>query len=143
MGVFLRWGAFGIILVAALLYAYNASKGLAEQRQQSKTAVRPQAGEPHSPQIQQQASAEVVPEATPECEAELQVAELALTSRRDNEPLDRLLRHQSIAFQSDLKRRQRLENVARKWFEKSGAEPDAADLRLAVLRECWLFSPAP
>jgi hypothetical protein len=143
MGVFLRWGVFGIFVVAALLYAYNASKGLAEQRQQSKVAVRPQASEPHSPRVQEQAGAEVVPEPSPECAEELQVAELALAARRDNEPVDRLLRHQSIAFQPDLKRRQRLENVARKWFEKSGAEPDAADMRLAVLRECWLFSPAP
>jgi hypothetical protein len=143
MGVFLRWGTFGIILVAALLYAYNASKDLAEQRVQPKAAVLPQPAEPQLPQMQDQDGPEAVPEPTPQCEEEVQVAELALAARRENQPIDRLLRHQSIAFQSDLKRRQRLENVARKWFEKSGVEPDAADMRRVVLRECWLFSPAP
>ena len=29
MSVFLRWGVFGILAVAALIYAYNASKRLA------------------------------------------------------------------------------------------------------------------
>ena len=135
MGVFLRWGAFGIIVVAALIYAYNASKDLSERRQQSKPVV--------SSQPDQDQPEETAPEATPECEEEFQVAELALTARRDNQPFDRLSRHQLIAFQSDPKRRQRLEDVARKWYEKSGAEPAADSLRRAVLRECWLFSPAP
>jgi len=30
MSVFLRWGIFGILGVAALLYAYNASKHFAQ-----------------------------------------------------------------------------------------------------------------
>ena len=32
MSVFLRWGIFGILGVAALVYAYNASKSMAEKR---------------------------------------------------------------------------------------------------------------
>ena len=143
MGVFLRWGVFGIIVVAALIYAYNASKDLTERRQQSKAAVSSQQGEPQSPEDEDPAGGESVPEATPQCEEEFQVAELALSARRDNQPFDRLSRHQLIAFQADPKRRQRLEDVARKWFEKSGTEPEAASMRQAVLRECWLFSPAP
>jgi hypothetical protein len=143
MGVFLRWGVFGIIVVAALIYAYNASKDLTERRQQAKTAVSPPEGEANSQEDPGQPGGEAVPEATPQCEEEFQVAELALSARRDNQPFDRLTRHQLIAFQTDAKRRQRLEDVARKWFEKSGAEPDPASMRQAVLRECWLFSPAP
>ena len=143
MGVFLRWGSFGIIVVAALIYAYNASKDLSERRQQSKAAVSSPQGEPLSPEEQDQPGGEAVPEATPQCEEELQVAELALAARRDNQPFDRLSRHQLIAFQTDARRRQRLETVARKWFDNSGSEPEAADMRQAVLRECWLFSPAP
>jgi hypothetical protein len=38
MGVFLRWGVFGILGVAALIYAYNANKQLAE-RHDSREAV--------------------------------------------------------------------------------------------------------
>ena len=143
MGVFLRWGAFGIIVVAALVYAFNASKDLSERRQQSKASVSSPENEPHAQKEQDPPGGEVVPEATPQCEEELQVAELALAARRDNQPFDRLSRHQLIAFQTDPKRRQRLETVARKWFEKSGSEPETADLQQAVLRECWLFSPAP
>jgi hypothetical protein len=134
MSVFLRWGIFGILGFAGLMYAYNASKRLAERRPpppvtivnaESKTASDP---------------GEVV---TPACEEELQVALAAIKARRDNEPLDRLLRSQAIAWQSDPKRRERLETVARKWFGWVGEEPSAATLRNTALSDCWKFSPAP
>ena len=32
MGVFLRWGVLGIVSIAALVYAYNSSKRMAEAR---------------------------------------------------------------------------------------------------------------
>ena len=144
MGVFLRWGAFGIIVVAALIYAYNASKGLAERRQQTRAAATSQQGEVQGSEAAEAApDAEAAAEVTPACEEELQVVEIALAARREQQPIDRLLRHQLIAFQSDPKRRQRLENVATKWFQRSGAEPDETEMRQAVLRDCWLFSPAP
>jgi hypothetical protein len=145
MGVFLRWGAFGIVAVGALIYAYNASKSMSERRQvRAPVIASADEGAPESVATQdEQPGAEPLPRATPQCEEELQVAELALAARRDSEPLDRLLRIQSIAFQRDPKRRERLENVARKWFARMGADPDAAELRHAVLRDCWRFSPAP
>jgi hypothetical protein len=145
MGVFLRWGAFGIVAVAALMYAYNASKRMSEL-QQLQTPVVTSTDEDGQESVEsqhEQPGAEVLPPATPQCEEELQVAERALAARRENEPLDRLLRIQSIAFQPDPKRRVRLENVARKWFARMGADPDAAELRYSVLRDCWRFSPAP
>jgi hypothetical protein len=142
MGVFLRWGAFGIVVVAALMYAYNASKSMSERRQvQAPVAMSADDGA-ESAEGQEPAGVEAE-QATPQCEEELKVAELALAARRENQPLDRLLRNQSIAFQSDPKRRERLENVARKWFARMGADPDAADLRHAALHDCWQFSPAP
>ena len=145
MGVFLRWGAFGIIAVAALMYAYNASKSLSERRQvQAPVAVSANDDAPEFVETEgEQSGAEALPPATPQCEEELQVAERALAARRENEPLDRLLRIQPIAFQPDPKRRERLTNVARKWFARLGADPDAAELRDTVLRDCWRFSPAP
>jgi len=154
MTVFLRWGVFGILAVAALLYAYNASKDLARKRQASSEPVVSQgdssADETESGE-QETAESEPEPELTAEaepampsvCEDEKLVAERALKFRRDGEPLDRLLRIQVIAFQDDEKRRERLEAVARRWYERDGRDPNAAVLRAEVLRECRNAAPAP
>jgi hypothetical protein len=146
MSVFLRWGIFGILGVAGLMYAYNASKQMAAKR---TTRAAPAAVET-AQRAESESAVQAAPApgssdeaVTPACEEELQVAVSAMTARRDGEPLDRLLRIQVIAFQSDPKRRERLETVARKWFEWVGAEPDADSLRDAALRDCWKFSPAP
>lgn len=133
MSVFLRWGIFGILGFAGLMYAYNASKRLAERRP-PPAPVSVVSAEPKA------VSDEAV---TPACEEELQVALAAMKARRESEPLDRLLRIQAIAWQSDPKRRERLETVARKWFEWAGEEPGADTLRAAALSDCWKFSPAP
>ncbi len=134
MSVFLRWGIFGILGVAGLMYAYNASKQLAANR---STRAAPAAA------VETAVQAAPAAGVTPACEEELQVAVAAMKARRDGEPLDRLLRIQIIAFQSDPKRRGRLETVARKWFEWVGTEPSAGSLRNTALRDCWKFSPAP
>lgn len=151
MGVFLRWGVFGILAVAALLYAYNASKRFATHR-------------PSAPQVvsQEVASEEALPDEAdileegpeermalpPLCAEELQVAERALKMRRDGEPLDRVLRIDRIIFQSDELRRERLATVARHWFEREGRDPDANGLAIEVQRDCERAratppSPAP
>jgi hypothetical protein len=160
MGVFLRWGAFGIIAVAALLYAYNASKDLAGNRQ-ARAAREPVVREEAGPSAVAEAEVETdveaetavesqsaVPnESEPDmpvlCEEERLVAERALKFRRDGEPLDRLLRIQVIAFEGDAKRRERLEAVARQWFEREGRDPNAAVLREEVLRDCRRVNPSP
>lgn len=141
MSVFLRWGVFGILAVAAMVYAYNASRRLAERREApAKVVSAPAAGpeEAAHEELEPEAAAGAEPEAgLPEaCEEELMVAERALKMRRDGEPLDRLLRIDRIAFQSDAERRQRLEAVARWWFEREGRDPDAKRLRAEVLRDC-------
>jgi hypothetical protein len=141
MSVFLRWGIFGILAFAGLMYAYNASKRMAEQRQ-SRPAATVSAG-PEAISQSNESTPSGVEVVTQACQEELQVAELAIQARRDGEPLDRLLRNQVIAFQSEAKRRERLEAVARKWFGWVGAEPDARTLRETALRDCWKFSPAP
>jgi hypothetical protein len=146
MGVFLRWGVFGILAVAALVYAYNASKKLAQTQPAS---VQASSGENETAASQEsadtggEAASEPEEALEPACVEELQVAQLALLKRREGEPVDRLMRNDLIAFQSDPRRRQRLENVARQWFDWQGEEPDAATLRSAVKRDCWRFSPAP
>jgi hypothetical protein len=148
MGVFLRWGVFGIIAVAALIYVYNASKHISEVRQASPATVqRPAPDSGANEESAGEADASVEAEAdeasTPACDEELRVANSALHARREGQPLDRLLRSQEIAFQQDTQRRQRLETVAAKWFEWRGEDPDAATLREAVMKDCWRFSPAP
>jgi len=149
MSVFLRWGIFGILGVAALLYAYNASKRLAERHAQNPPAVvqpvaasapaadDPPAAEPepavaHAPAASASAPAH--------CEAELAIARRAIDARKRGEPLDRVLRMQEIAFESAPARRARLERVATRYFNyESEFQPEA--LRIAVISDCMQSSP--
>ena len=138
MSVFLRWGIFGILGTAALIYAYNASKRMAEARSTQKTqapvAAPREAGA--APALDSQA------ELTPRCQAELDIARRALEARRQSEPIDRLLRIHEIAFQEQ-PWRARLESVATRWYQWTGDEPTPEALRDAVVRNCELFTPAP
>ena len=132
MSVFLRWGIFGILAFAGLMYAYNASKHLTEKRaaRVDTSAISAPPVPPAEPRTEDPPSA-----ATPECEAELAVAQRALDARRTGEPLDRLLRIQEIAFQEPV-RRARLEKVAIRWFSLAGADPVPDRLRAAVVSDC-------
>ena len=112
MSVFLRWGVFGILSVAALLYAYNASKDLAKRRPPPAVAVAP-AAESTQP-------AQAMP-VSGDCEVEVVVAQRAIEARDAGDPLDRLLRTREIAFEADEKRRERLTQVAKRWFGHAGA----------------------
>lgn len=136
MSVFLRWGVFGILSVAALLYAYNASKRLAENRAGVAPAVASTEETEQEPAVPR---SEAMP---PHCEEELMVAQRALEARRNTEPLDRLLRIEEIAFQEG-ERRARLVKVATRWYEREGSEPGAEALRVYVATDCKSFSPAP
>jgi hypothetical protein len=112
MSVFLRWGVFGILSVAALLYAYNASKDLAQRRPQPAVATVP------APDVARDTQAAPVSAA---CEVEVAVAQRAIEARDAGDPIDRLLRSREIAFEADEKRRERLTRVAKRWFAHSGA----------------------
>jgi hypothetical protein len=62
--------------------------------------------------------------------------------RKEGAPLDRVLRIQEIAWQEPPARRQRLETVAARWFSYEGDfVPEA--LRIAVISDCVMHSPAP
>ena len=147
MSVFFRWGIFGIIGTAALIYAYNASKRMAEKHLPDPAAVTAtdQRANHASTLVQE---AEIAPTATPvpanapHCEAEVEVAKRALEARRQSEPIDRLLRIQEIAFEEP-SRRQRLEKVATRWYQLEGDDPIPEALRIAVITDCVRFSPAP
>lgn len=150
MSVFLRWGVFGILGVAALLYAYNASKRLAESH---ATKVPPAVVVQPEPEAEAPVEEEATPPppsvpepprstAPPHCEAELKVAKRAIEMRKEGEPLDRVLRMQEIAFQEPAARRQRLEFVATRYFNYEGDfHPEA--LRIGVISDCVQHSPAP
>jgi hypothetical protein len=144
VSVFLRWGIFGILGVAALVYAYNASKRMAEKHSRAPTVVA--APEPREAEVAKAPRREPEPIAAyataPHCEAELVVAQRALDARRQAEPIDRLLRIQEIAFQEGA-RRQRLEKVAMRWYQLEGDDPIPEALRIAVISDCVRFSPAP
>jgi hypothetical protein len=149
VSVFLRWGIFGILGFAGLMYAYNASKQMAAHRAAralppAVEAARPPEPRPQAPASSGPASAAInaAANAPPHCEAELVVAQRALAARAEGQPLDRLLRIQEIAFQEPV-RRQRLEKVATVWFQYEGPEPAPEALRLGVIGECVKASPAP
>jgi hypothetical protein len=156
MSVFLRWGVFGILGVAALLYAYNASKRLAEAHVGKAPAVAPATASqpgadaqddapPDEPVVESVApppSAEPARSAPAHCEAELVVAQHAIDMKKQGEPLDRVLRMQEIAWQEAPERRQRLEKVAARWYGYEGSfQPEA--LRIAVISDCQQSAPAP
>jgi hypothetical protein len=144
MSVFLRWGIFGILGVAALLYAYNASKHMAQKRSAPSTPVIGVEGPmEEEPATTPEAASPIEPVAVAEplCEAELIVAERAVAARSEGEPLDRLLRIQEIAF-AEPARRQRLEKVAARWFNSEVGEVTHEAMRKAVIRECVDSKPA-
>jgi hypothetical protein len=151
MSVFLRWGIFGILGVAALLYAYNASKRMAERHAQP-AAPAAQVADRAAPAPDEPAAAaretpaaparpvERTPPAPAHCEAELAVARRAIEARKNGDPLDRLLRIQEIAFEDSAPRRARLEKVATRYFNyESEFLPEA--LRIAVISDCMQSSP--
>jgi hypothetical protein len=143
VSVFLRWGIFGILGVAGLMYAYNASKQMAAKRAARAAPVAVEAAQPVEPRPAVQAApATAVTDAPPHCEAELVVAQRALAARAEGQPLDRLLRIQEIAFQEPV-RRQRLEKVATFWFQHEGPAPIPEALRVGVISNCVMTSPAP
>jgi hypothetical protein len=139
--VFLRWGILGILSVAALVYAYNASKRLAASHERKPAVIAAAATET---EVVAEPAAEPAPEEplSPHCEVELLVARRAVDLRRQSEPLDRVLRMQEIAWQEPAERRERLELVATRWYER--AEPVSAEaLRETVVNDCESVAPAP
>jgi hypothetical protein len=134
VSVFLRWGIFGILAFAGLLYAYNASKRLAERhtaQPASEVSAAPTAGNTAPPEFTA-AEREAIGE---RCLTELAVARRAIEARDGGEPFDRVLRMQEIAWLEDAKQRARLVKVATRWFEHPGAI-DAVTLRRAAVTEC-------
>jgi hypothetical protein len=145
VSVFLRWGIFGILGVAGLMYAYNASKQMAAKRAARPAPAAVETAQPAEPRPEVPEAPAPAPAATnapPHCEAELVVAQRALAARAEGQPLDRLLRIQEIAFQEPV-RRQRLEKVATFWFQHEGPVPIPEALRLGVISNCVMTSPAP
>ena len=158
MSVFLRWGVFGILGVAALLYAYNASKRMAEAQsrkpavsapaEQAQTESESESDETLVETVEEEDEPEVAAPAEParaapaHCEAELVVAQRALDMKRQGEPLDRVLRIQEIAWEEAPRRRQRLEKVATRWYGYEGNFAPGA-LRIAVISDCQQSEPAP
>jgi hypothetical protein len=152
MSTFLRWGVFGILAVAALVYAYNASKRMAARHttQPVPAVTIPAVPDVAQPVAQEQPAVAAPPSSPPEpqrtapphCEAELVVARRAIEMRKQGEPLDRVLRIQEVAWQEPVERRQRLEKVATRWFGYEGDfAPEA--LRIAVISDCVQHSPPP
>jgi hypothetical protein len=87
MSVFLRWGIFGILSVAAMVYAYNASKSMAGRHvaQQAVAGSEPELQIEPDRDLDRESAPAPAPASTtaPHCQAELVVAQRALEARRD------------------------------------------------------------
>jgi hypothetical protein len=150
MSVFLRWGVLAILSVAALLYAYNASKRLAEARAANprpaaaQSVSAPAASGPGAPAAttERQPPPTPLPATPAHCENELVVAKRAIEMKKAGEPLDRVLRIQEVAWQEPPARRARLETVATRWYGYEG-EFNPQALRIAVISDCLQHAPAP
>ena len=59
-----------------------------------------------------------------------------MSAKRDNEPLDRVLRSQHVAFEENESRRRRLQNLAREWYEGPAMDPEDPAVRRIVLQRC-------
>jgi hypothetical protein len=139
VSVFLRWGVFGILAVAALIYAYNASKDLAGKRRLAAPVVTVPAEAPVPPEAT--ATAGPAPASiSGDCELEILVAQRAIEARDAGEPLDRLLRMREIAFEEDVARRERLVTVATRWFGHEGAIGPFS-VRREAAAECAAATP--
>jgi hypothetical protein len=123
MSPFLRWGVFSLVVVGALIFAYNASKDLAAARARAPAAAAPSEAQP-----------------TPAtCDLEFAVAQRALEARANGDSLDRLLRVREIIVEEDAQRRERLASVARRWFTYE-RKLDPTDFRNVVMAECVAVS---
>jgi hypothetical protein len=147
VSVFLRWGIFGILGFAGLMYAYNASKQMAARRAGAAAAIpiAAQTVQPPDPKPEVREAIAPAPSpgnAPPHCEAELVVAQRAIAARAEGQPLDRLLRIQEIAFQEPA-RRDRLEKIATAWFQHEGPALAPEALRAGVIADCVRITPAP
>jgi hypothetical protein len=143
VSVFLRWGVFGILGVAALLYAYNASKRLAEAHAARPPSAAAEPAKDHDAALRMNPPAAAqTPPAPARCEEELVVAQRAIDMRRHGDPLDRVMRVQEIAWQESAARRARLEQVATQWFNREGDIATSA-LRAVVINDCQQHPPAP
>jgi len=158
VSVFLRWGVFGILGVAALMYAYNASKRMAEahagkppppvaaqpaaETEPAAVSSEPELSEPESTREARASQPAESVKAPAQCETELMVARRAIEMKQQGEPLDHVLRMQEIAWEEAPQRRQRLEQVATRYYGYEGSfRPEA--LRSAVINDCQRAAPAP
>jgi hypothetical protein len=130
VSVFLRWGVFGILAFAALIYAYNASKDLAGKRRLAAPVVT----------VPAEAPVPAPASISGDCELEILVARRAIEARDAGEPLDRLLRMREIAFEEDVARRERLVTVATRWFGHEGAIGPFS-VRREAAAECAAATP--
>jgi hypothetical protein len=141
MGVFLRWGVFGILAVAALVYAYNALGRLADRHVAAPAAAVVPAA--RTSEDVPAARASDNPSLTPDerdaipahCQVELDIARRAAEAHSIGEPLDRVLRIQEIAWEKDEKLRARYAELATHWFNEPGPV-DAARIRREVVKRC-------
>ncbi len=126
MTVFLRWGVFALLTIAALIYAYRVNE------RSSDITARLEAQRVQSARLPAAEGGSATPPPLPaDCAGELRAVEAAAASAARGEPLDRVLRRREIAFETDPAEKARLTLAANRGFAAPGAD---ATERAAIAR---------
>ena len=136
MSVFLRWGIFGILGVAGLMYAYNASKRMAEKQLRNRDR----------PECRAASRFEAAPEARAGDPLQRRVDGRRTARRnwwwRSARSRRAVTACRSIGCCVSRRSRFRTLSVANdsrsgdNWFEWVGAEPSPEALRMRRMRDC-------
>ena len=139
MTVFLRWGAFALLSIAALIYAYRVN----ERSDDIRAKIEQQVMAQRAAETARQQSAPAPVSAgnvastralSPACEEAVQLAMEAARARRSGEPLDRVLRQGRIAWEEDPARKRQLTAAAQLGYTlRDVAEPE---IRVVVAKDC-------
>ena len=132
------------------MYAYNASKQLAEKQRCARDARGEYGRAADRQRRAQREPADRIRRCRPRrrtARSSSLVAQRALEARAQGEPLDRLLRIQEIAFQEPPRGVRGSKRWRRDWYRLEGEEPIPEALRIAVISDCVRSareaSPAP
>lgn len=138
MTVFLRWGAFGLLAISALIYAYRVnerSDDIRARLEERADQRRMEAARSLAAPVDRAAGS--LPEKiadSAKCTEVVQVALDAAAAAQASEPLDRVLRQTRIAWQEDPVRKAELAAAAERGY--SLADMPAEDIRRVVAEDC-------
>jgi hypothetical protein len=139
--VFLRWGAFALLAIAALVYSYRVNErapAIAAQLEANKQAARERTaraqaanGDSASDSFDRQGSAQRTDADRPECSLFIQAASAGAAAAERGEPLDRALRESVIAWEENAALKQALASTATEAYQQTSRSTQGAATTVA------------